>query len=60
MARNISMGSPRHRIGGISRARVIARYPRLLRKKLIRLQTIAEVPEELVHAAVSQRITMLS
>lgn len=54
MARNIGMGSPRRGLGGISRARMMARYPRLLRKKPIRLQTILEVPEELVHEAVSQ------
>ena len=54
MARNIGMGSPRRGLGGISRAKMMARYPRLLRKKPIRLQTILEVPEELVHEAVSQ------
>ena len=57
MARNRAMGnfnSPNARgLGGISRARIMARYPRLLRKKPIRLPTIVEVPEEAIHEAVS-------
>lgn len=53
MARNIGMGSPRHGIGGVSKARLMARYPKLLRKKPIRLKTIDEVPEEIVHELVS-------
>ena len=50
MARNIGMGSPRRDIGG---ARLMVRYPRLLFKKTNRLVTIEEVPEEIVHEAVS-------
>ena len=53
MARNIGMGRPRRGLGGINRARLMARYPRLLRKKVIRLPTIDEVPEEILHEAVS-------
>ena len=56
MARNIGMGNPRRGLGGISRARLMARYPKLLRKKPIRLVTIEEVPEEIVHEAVSRFI----
>lgn len=52
MARNIGMGSPRHGIGSVHKARLMARYPKLLRKKPIQLNTIEEVPEELVHEAV--------
>lgn len=52
MARNIGMGSHRRGLGGVNRAKLMARYPRLLRKKPIRLTTIEEVPEEIVHEAV--------
>ncbi len=58
MARNRAMGnihSPKARgFGGISRARKMAKYPRL--KKPIRLATILEVPEEVIHEAVSDTI----
>lgn len=53
MARNIGMGSPRHGIGGMNKAKLMVRYPKLLRKKPIRLKTIEEVPEEIVHEVVS-------
>lgn len=53
MARNIGMENPRHGLGGVTRARQMARYPKLLRKKPIQLATIEEVPEEIVHEAVS-------
>lgn len=54
MARNIGMASPRgKKFGGFNRARLLARYPRLLSRKIMRLATIHEVPEELVHQAVS-------
>ena len=54
MARNIGMASPRGKgFGGFSRNRLMLRYPRLLRKVVVRLDTINEVPEELVHQAVS-------
>ena len=53
MARNIGMENPRRGLGGVTRARLMARYPKLLRKKPIRLVTIEEVPEEIVHEAVS-------
>ena len=52
MACNIGMRSPRHSLGGVNRARLMSRYPRLLRQKPIRLTTIEEVPEEIVHEAV--------
>lgn len=52
MARNIGIGSPRRGLGGVSRARMMARYPRLLKKKPIHLVTVEEVPEEVVHEAV--------
>ena len=52
MAHNIGMGIPRHGIGGVNKARLMARYPKLLRKRPIQLKTIEEVPEELVHEAV--------
>ena len=53
MARNIGMENPRRGLGGVTRARQMTRYPKLLRKKPIRLATIEEVPEEIVHEAVS-------
>jgi hypothetical protein len=53
MARNIGMENPRRGLGGVTRARLMARYPKLLRKKPIRLVTIEEVPEEIVHEAES-------
>ena len=56
MARNIGMENPRHSLSGVSRARQMARYPKLLRKKPIRLATIEEVPEEIVHEAVSLEV----
>ncbi|CAI8035536.1 Espin [Geodia barretti] len=51
MARNIGMGSPRRAAGDMTRTRMITRYPRLLNKKPIRLVTVEEVPEEIVHEA---------
>lgn len=56
MARNIGMENPRRGLGGVTRARQMARYPKLLRKKPIRLATIEEVPEEIVHEAVSCKV----
>ena len=53
MARNIGMGSPRRTAGDMTRTRMMTRYPRLLNKKPIRLVTVEEVPEEIVHEAVS-------
>ena len=54
MARNIGMASPRGKgFGGFNRTRLMLRYPRLLRKVIVRLDTINEVPEELIHQAVS-------
>ena len=53
MARNIGMGSPRRAAGDMTRTRMMTRYPRLLNKKPIRLVTVEEVPEEIVHEAVS-------
>ena len=53
MVRNIGVGSPRRGLGGVNRARMMTRYPRLLKKKPIRLLTVEEVPEEIVHEAVS-------
>ena len=54
MARNRAIGfdSPRSR-AGFNRGRMYSRYPRLLRKKVMRMTTIDEVPEEAIHAAVS-------
>ena len=53
MARNIGIsGNARARVMGFNRARMLARYPRLLRRKIIRLETIVEKPEEMLHAAV--------
>jgi hypothetical protein len=51
MARNIGMGSPRRTAGDMTRTRMMTRYPRLLNKKPIRLVTVEEVPEEIVHEA---------
>ena len=54
MARNIGMSSGSRRGNGVfSRARLLARYPRLLRKKFMKLEPIYEVPEEMIYAAVS-------
>lgn len=61
MARNIGMsaGSKRGN-SGFSRARLLARYPRLLRKKFIKLEPIFEVPEEMIYSAVSQSVCPLT
>lgn len=53
MARNIGVGAPRRSPGDVSRSRMMIRYPRLLKKKPIRLVTVQEVPEEIIHEAVS-------
>lgn len=54
MARNIGMSAgSRRRNGVFNRARLLARYPRLLRKKFMKLEPIYEVPEEMIYAAVS-------
>ena len=53
IARNIRTGSPRRAVGDVGRTRMMARYPRLLKKKPIRLVTVEEVPEEIIHEAVS-------
>ena len=53
MARNIGMSAGRRGNSVFSRARLLARYPRLLRRNLIKLEPILEVPEELIFAAVS-------
>ena len=52
MARNPSMESGKG-YGGFNRARMLARYPRLLRKRVVRLPTIDEVPEEIIYTTVS-------
>ena len=52
MARNPSMERAKS-YGGFNRARLLARYPRLLRKRVVRLPTIEEVPEEIIYTTVS-------
>ena len=54
MARNIGMaGSPRARGLGFNRARMLTRYPRLLGRRVVYLDTVEEVPEEIIYLAVS-------
>lgn len=56
MVRNIGMAAGRSRGNGVfNRARLLARYPRLLSKKFMTLMPIMEVPQEIVYAAVSHR-----
>ena len=54
MARNIGMaGSSRARGMGFNRARMLSRYPRLLGRRVIYLETVEEASEEVVYIAVS-------
>lgn len=54
MARNIGMaGSSRPKGVGFNRARMLSRYPRLLGKRVIYLDTVKEVSEEIIYLAVS-------
>ena len=39
--------------GGFNKLRMLARYPRLFRKKIINLDTIKEMAEEVVYDTVS-------
>ena len=57
MARNPSMESGKG-YGGFNRARLLARYPRLLRKRVVRLPTIDEVPEEIIYTTVSGKLIL--
>ncbi len=54
MARNVGMSAGTKRGNGVfSRARLLARYPKLLRRNLIKLEPIIEHMDEAVHGAVS-------
>ncbi len=54
MARNAGMSAGTKRGSGVfSRARLLARYPRLIRRNLIKLEPIIELMEEAIHGAVS-------
>ena len=54
MARNIGMGgNPRGRGSGFNRARMLSRYPRLLGRRVIYLDTVEEASEEIIYVAVS-------
>jgi hypothetical protein len=54
MARNIGMaGSSRARGMGFNRARMLSRYPRLLGRRVIYLETVEEASEEIIYVAVS-------
>ena len=54
MARNIGMGDhPRTRGFGFNRARMLSRYPRLLGRTVIYLDTIEEASEEIIYLTVS-------
>lgn len=54
MARNIGMaGSSRARGMGFNRARMLSRYPRLLGRRVIYLETVEEASEEIIYIAVS-------
>ncbi len=55
MVRNVGMSASSKRGNGVfNRARALARYPRLLRRNLIRLEPILEVTEEVILGAVSE------
>lgn len=55
MARNIGMaGNSRARGMGFNRARMLSRYPRLLGRRVIHLETVEESSEEIIYIAVSQ------
>lgn len=54
MARNIGMaGSPRTKGIGFNRARMLSRYPRVLGRRVVHLDTVEEAPEEILYLAVS-------
>ena len=54
MARNIGMaGNSRARGMGFNRARMLTRYPRLLGRRVIHLETVEEASEEIIYLAVS-------
>ena len=54
MARNIGMaGNPRAKGMGFNRARMLSRYPRLLGRRIIHLETVEEASEEIIYLAVS-------
>ena len=54
MARNIGMtGSSRTKGLGFSRARMLSRYPRVLGRRVVHLDTVEEAPEEIIYLAVS-------
>ena len=54
MARNIGMaGNSRARGMGFNRARMLSRYPRLLGRRVIYLETVEEASEEIIYLAVS-------
>ena len=54
MARNIGMaGSPRTKGVGFNRARMLSRYPRVLGRRIVHLDTVEEAPEEIIYLSVS-------
>lgn len=54
MVRNIGMaGNSRARGMGFNRARMLTRYPRLLGRRVIYLETVEEASEEIIYLAVS-------
>ena len=55
MARNIGMGGDSRARGmGFNRARMLSRYPRLLGRRVIHLETVEEASEEIIYMAVSR------
>lgn len=55
MARNAGMSrSSNVRTAGLNNVRKQTRYPRLLKKKVVNLETIEEIQDELIHEAVSR------
>ena len=55
MARNAGM-SRTVQTAGLNNVRKQTRYPRLLRKKVVNLDTIDEIQDEIIHEAVSGRL----
>ena len=51
MAKNVGMGNNLR--GGFNRMRMLSRYPKLFGKKIIKLETIKEIAEEVIYDVVS-------
>jgi hypothetical protein len=53
MAKNVGMSANSPGKGGFNRVRMLSRYPKLFRKRIVNLDTIKEMAEEIVYDAVS-------